>query len=70
MRPGITFVDLGSVGTTPNITHKISVTVDNKTYVGEGRSKKLGRKYVASLACTELFGIVYSEEESNVVVIQ
>lgn len=65
MRPGVQYIDLGSDGTPPNMLHKIGVTVDEKKYIGEARSKKNARKFVAIDACNELFGTRFVKDTST-----
>jgi hypothetical protein len=65
MRPGIVYIDLGSDGNPPNILHKVGVTVDDKKYIGEARSKKNARRFVAIDACNELFGTRFVKDLPN-----
>lgn len=62
MRPGLSYNDLGSEGTTPSVIHKVGITVDEQVFIGEGKSKKIARKSVAEAACRELFGVNYVEK--------
>lgn len=62
MRPGTQYVELGSQGTTPNITHAIGVTVDGQQYIGNGKSKKIARKEAAKTACESVFKVKFEEE--------
>ena len=55
MRPGTQFTDLGSEGITPNILHRVGVTVDGERFIGEGRSKKDARKRAAAQILIKLF---------------
>lgn len=55
MRPGIVYLDKGSVGEKPHVLQSLGVTVDEQEFVASGRSKKLARRNVAALACNTLF---------------
>lgn len=55
MRPGVTYVDKGSIGEKPHVLQSLGVTVDDQEFVSSGRSKKLARRNVAALACNTLF---------------
>lgn len=55
MRPGTQYVDLGSEGITPNISHKVGTTVDNRQFIDQARSKKEARKRVAATVLRALF---------------
>lgn len=69
MRPQTQYVELGSEGTTPNVIHRVGVTVDGRTFVGEQRSKKAARKAAAVKACNEVFGCAYVPDEIPPVVV-
>lgn len=56
MRPGTMYIDLGSEGMTPSISHKIGTTVDSRQFMDSARSKKEARKKVAATVLKELFG--------------
>lgn len=62
MRPSVKYVDLGSEGKAPKISHKIGVDVDNTKFIGEGASKKIARKNAAIQACNTLFNVGYTME--------
>lgn len=63
MRPQTQYVELGSEGTTPNVIHRVGVTVDGREFVGEQRSKKAARKAAAVQACNAMFGCAYVQDE-------
>lgn len=65
MRPGITFEVIETVGQTPNIIQRVQVIVDDNTFIGVGRSKKIARKDAAIHACNEIFGTGYPIEISS-----
>lgn len=69
MRPGIQYTDLGSEGQTPNITHTVGVTVDDQSFIGAGRNKKLARKEAARQACNKLFNTTFVKDEGVVDVV-
>jgi hypothetical protein len=55
MRPCTTYMDLGSQGTPPNITHTVGCQVDGENFVGAGRSKKDARRACATEVLKKLF---------------
>lgn len=64
MRPGVRFVDLGSEGCSPDITHRIGVEIDGHHFVATAKNKKLARKFLAIDACSKLFNIQFSRDEN------
>ncbi|XP_055912287.1 uncharacterized protein LOC129946214 [Eupeodes corollae] len=56
MRPRLTYTDCGNNGDTTNPAQTVKVIVDDREFVGVGRSKKIARKNVAILVCNSLFG--------------
>lgn len=65
MRPGTKYVDLGTEGKSPNISHSVGVDVDGTHYIGRAKNKKLARKLAARDACNALFGTQYPLDESE-----
>lgn len=63
MRPSTQYVELGTEGVTPNITHRVGVTVNGQQFVGAARSKKLARKAAAIDACNTLFKTNFSRDD-------
>ncbi|EDV95194.1 GH17808 [Drosophila grimshawi] len=55
MRPGLTYIDDGTVGNKPNIMQRLGVIVDDEEFVATGRSKKIARRNVAVSVCNTLF---------------
>lgn len=66
MRPQTQYLELGSEGTTPNVIHRIGVTVDGQEFVGAARSKKGARKAAAIKACNTVFSCAYVAEPEPV----
>lgn len=64
MRPSTKYVDLGSEGQAPNISHRVGVEVDGQHFVGSAKNKKLGRKNAAIDACNACFGTQFIKEEN------
>lgn len=62
MRPQTQYIELGSEGTTPNVIHRIGVTVDGREFVGSARSKKAARKAAAIQACNVTFRCKYEAD--------
>lgn len=65
MRPGIIFEVIETIGQTPNIIQRVKVVVDDNTFIGVGRSKKIARKEAAINACNEIFGTNFVNEVST-----
>ncbi|XP_055843297.1 uncharacterized protein LOC129910068 isoform X2 [Episyrphus balteatus] len=66
MRPRLTYTDCGNNGDAANPAQTVKVIVDDREFVGVGRSKKIARKNVAIAVCNSLFGTnfqVPTEEE-------
>ncbi|XP_037807091.1 double-stranded RNA-specific editase 1-like isoform X1 [Lucilia sericata] len=55
MRPGVVYVDKGTIGEKPNMLQSLGINVDDQEFVATGRSKKLARRNVAALTCNTLF---------------
>ncbi len=55
MRPCTTYMDLGSQGLPPNISHTVGCQVDGENFIGAGRSKKDARKACAAEVLKKLF---------------
>lgn len=62
MRPQTQYIELGSEGTTPNVIHRIGVTVDGREFIGSARSKKAARKAAAIQACNVTFRCAYEAD--------
>lgn len=62
MRPNTKYVDLGSEGKSPDITHRVGIEVDGRNFVGVAKSKKLARKIAARDACNTFFDTKYPLE--------
>lgn len=67
MRPGTKYIDLGTEGKSPNISHSIGVDVDGTHFIGRAKNKKLARKLAARDACNTLFNTQYELEEFELV---
>lgn len=65
MRPGTKYVDLGTEGKSPNVSHSVGVDVDGSHFIGRAKNKKLARKLAARDACNALFGTQYPMDESE-----
>ena len=68
MRPAIQFVELGTEGTTPNISHRMGVTINGEQFSGCARSKKLARKAVSIEVCNKLFNTEFVRDDLATVV--
>lgn len=66
MRPQTQYMELGSEGTTPNVIHRVGVTVDGQDFVGAARSKKGARKAAAIKACNAVFPCAFVAEPEPV----
>lgn len=56
MRPRLTYTDCGKTGDSLNPSQTVKVVVDDREFIGVGRSKKVARKNVAIAVCNSLFG--------------
>jgi dsRNA-specific ribonuclease len=65
MRPQSAYVDLGQSGTPPNAEFTVGVTVDEKQFLGKGRSKKSARRNAAAEACKQIWGVEFCEAVMN-----
>ncbi|XP_017870869.1 PREDICTED: double-stranded RNA-specific editase 1 isoform X1 [Drosophila arizonae] len=63
MRPGLSYVDYGSIGEKPNVLQRLGVIVDNQEFTATGRSKKIARRNVAVNVCNSLFNTNFIYEE-------
>lgn len=63
MRPGLSYVDHGSIGEKPNVMQRLGVIVDNQEFTANGRSKKIARRNVAVNVCNTLFDTNFTCEE-------
>lgn len=63
MRPTSQYVELGTDGITPNIIHRMGITVNGQQFIGAARSKKLARKAAAIEACNSLFNTSYARDD-------
>ena len=61
MRPQSTYVDLGSTGAPPTVEFTIGVTVDERQFIGKGKSKKIARRNAAAEACQQIWGTDFEE---------
>lgn len=62
MRPSTQYVEIGTIGLTPNVLHQISVNVDDQIFIGAAKTKKMARKFAAREACNKLFGTNFPAE--------
>lgn len=53
---------MGTEGQSPNILHRMGVTVDEKSFIGASRNKRTARKNAAIEACNALFGTKFEIE--------
>lgn len=65
MRPASTYVPLGTEGVTPNIVHRMGITLNGQQFIGAARSKKLARKAAAIEACNALFDMGFKHDEAD-----
>ncbi|XP_032588174.1 double-stranded RNA-specific editase 1 isoform X2 [Drosophila mojavensis] len=63
MRPGLSYVDYGSIGEKPTVLQRLGVIVDNQEFTANGRSKKIARRNVAVNVCNTLFNTNFIYEE-------
>ncbi|XP_043648972.1 double-stranded RNA-specific editase 1 [Drosophila teissieri] len=56
MRPMCIYNLLGSTGEAPNQTFNMGISVDNREFEANGKSKKCARAKLAALVCNSLFG--------------
>lgn len=64
MRPATKYVDLGSEGQPPKVTHRVGTEVDGEHFIGVAKSKKLARKNAAIDACNRFFGTAFAKDEN------
>lgn len=62
MRPCTAYMDLGSSGAPPNISHTVGCQVDGENFIGAGRSKKDARKSAAMEVLKKLFNWIPSAQ--------
>nr|CAD7577459.1 unnamed protein product [Timema californicum] len=60
LRPGVVFNELSRVGTPPDVTFTLEVTVDGTSYTGSGKNKKDAKKEAAKAALSGALSINYS----------
>lgn len=62
MRPGITYVDKGTIGEKPNLLLTLGINTDGEEFEASARNKKLARRNVAAIACNALFNTNFDPE--------
>ncbi|KAH8309603.1 hypothetical protein KR059_012111, partial [Drosophila kikkawai] len=63
MRPNITFLDVEASGDQDDGLKCVRITVDNRPFTANARSKKIARRMVAIAACNALFGTNFTSTD-------